>query len=42
MAAQEAAAADEIMIGPPPPDLVEEIDAASGDARVAEVIRIAK
>lgn len=28
------------MIGPPPPDLILEIEAQSGDSRSAEVVRI--
>lgn len=30
----------EDLIGPPPPELAEELDAVGGDERVSEVIRI--
>ncbi len=42
MAAEEAAAEAEEMIGPPPPEMVAEVDMVAGDARTAEVVRILK
>ena len=38
--AEEAAGEDEELIGPPPPELAEELDDAGADERSAEVVRI--
>ena len=38
--AEEATEEDEELIGPPPPELAEELDDAGADERSAEVVRI--
>ena len=42
MAAAERAAAADVMVGPPPPEMVREAEAIPGDARAAEVVRVIK
>ncbi len=42
MAAEERMAAADVMIGPPPPEMVQEAEAVPGDARSAEVVRVIK
>ena len=42
MAAEQRMAAADVMIGPPPPEMVQEAEAIPGDARSAEVVRVLK
>lgn len=32
----------DVMVGPPPPEMVQEAEAVPGDARSAEVVRVVK
>ena len=42
MAAEQRMVDADVMIGPPPPELVREAGAVPGDARSAEVVRVLK
>ena len=42
MAAEQRMIDADVMIGPPPPEMVQEAEAIPGDARSAEVVRVLK